>query len=262
MKKVVVIAMVLGLVSIASAADSNWNGGAGDWNNGSSWDAGVPDITVGGIIDVAGSNVTLSGTAGSAFRVFVGEDTGTNTLNVSTGLTADKYIIIGHQATGTGILNVYAGANIVTDGLCVGDSGNGTLNMYGGTLTVTGGEGFQAGIASAFTNAGTGHVQLNGGTLDVTGTPGLRMGTISGASASLDIAGGALILPGSVTDLASAIIATAAGSTVTITAYGGSGGFVYTPDGQGNTIVTAIPEPATIVLFGLGALALIRQKRS
>jgi hypothetical protein len=33
-------------------------------------------------------------------------------------------------------------------------------------------------------------------------------------------------------------------------------------DGSSGTVFTAIPEPATICLLGLGALSLLRRKRS
>ena len=103
-----------------------------------------------------------------------------------------------------------------------------------------------AGGYSGTAGAGVGHVQLDGGLIDVTGNGGLIMSS----SGSVDITGGILKLNGEVTNMS---------VYGNVTAYGGAGSFVYDYDGA-RTTVTAVPEPTTLALIGLGSL-LIRRKR-
>lgn len=70
---------------------------------------------------------------------------------------------------------------------------------------------------------------------------------------SVDITNGKLLLPGDISSLDSRV-----------TAFGGTGSLVFTyeADQAGYTTVTAIPEPATVLLLGLGGLVLLRCKRA
>ena len=278
MKKVVVIAMVLGLVSIASAVDTYWNGGTGDWNTASNWDAGLPDAStsLGALVNADGSIVNVTGTGANAHRLFLGyAGTATQTLNVRGELTVpNAYSGCGKVAGPTGTINVNTGGNFVTKGISVGDAGVGTLNMYGGRLQVgvDAATVLKSGIAGAWQNAGTGTVNLYDGVLDMSllgnlsgDDAKLRMATHASATATLNIAGGSLILPGNITDLRTQGVATLNAAGVHLQAYGveyvGDTMFAYSFDGT-NTTITAIPEPATIALLGLGGLALLRRKRS
>jgi len=89
-----------------------------------------------------------------------------------------------------------------------------------------------------------------------------RMAQGTDSSATLDISGGALILPGEVMNLKN-VIRTAYPDNVVLTGYGIADNFAYNYDvGSNKTTVTGIPEPATVALLAVGALALIRRKRS
>jgi hypothetical protein len=231
MKKLVVIAMVLGLVGIGFAADSLWNGGTGDWATVTNWTPQVlPKAStvaaeqVGAFIDADGSIVNVTGTGNSAHRMFTqgtAGASGTATINVSGQLSVSgAYAALG-KAGGTGIMNVSSTGNFYSKGLSVGDVGTGILNVYGTVKVGSGSESWlKFGIAGAWANANsTGTVNLYAGTLDLSGAQEIRMATASGTTATLNIAGGSLIMPGTITDLRGAIL-TLNAAGVHLQAYG------------------------------------------
>ena len=74
----------------------------------------------------------------------------------------------------------------------------------------------------------------------------------------MDITTGMFKLPGDQTDPGSQLMQ--AISNNRIVGYGGSGNVLVNLVG-GDTEVTAIPEPVSLALLGLGGLALIRRRR-
>jgi len=109
-----------------------------------------------------------------------------------------------------------------------------------------------------------GHIHMYGGTMDISGgVTALTEGAVSDATRLIDITKGKLILPDAFTATVQDWIARGI-----LLAYGntpGTNGYdivIDTMSMPGRTIVTATPEPTTIALLGLGALALIRRKRS
>ena len=105
-------------------------------------------------------------------------------------------------------------------------------------------------------NGGVGYVNvLDGGVLDLFQLHGDGISSIKNGSI-LDISGtGQVLLPGDYTGVLNAYIA-----NDTISGNGVLGNVTWDVV-DGTTIVTAVPEPATMSLLGLGALALLRKKK-
>jgi hypothetical protein len=136
--------------------------------------------------------------------------------------------------------------------------------MEGGTINVgithwTGSaapytQDFSKTVFGAFTLAtvagGTGNAYLDGGVINAD-TFAVGLGT-----GHLYITGGTMILNGNQTGVINPLI----GSVITTTNLGGSVMDVYN-SGTNKTTVWATPEPATLCLLGLGALALRRNKK-
>jgi hypothetical protein len=123
--------------------------------------------------------------------------------------------------------------------------GVGTLDINGGTVNV-------AQMIGLGWDGGTGYVNVNDGLLNLSNIHGDTelLKSIQGASV-LDIEMGAVTLPGDFTSVIDAYI-----DAGKITGYGvvGNAQAVFADE---VTTVTAIPEPATISLLGIGALALL-----
>jgi hypothetical protein len=188
-------------------------------------------------------NMSGSATVAIGDQIWMGID-GIGTANISgnASLTSSNIVWVGY-ASGSGILNLSGGAVSATGAILVGYGafGDGTVNMTGGLLSS---HMFDIGTG------GAGHIQLDGGTVQV-GAGGLVM---HAGNASIDITGsGALVVPGEWNALSPYI------SGGMITANGGAGTLAYSL-AEGYTTITAIPEPATMILLGLGALVLRRRK--
>jgi hypothetical protein len=257
------MALAACLASSALATDYHWTGlnNDGVWSEAGNWDSGVPPSTAG---DIYVDPVTYTG------PVIIGasdvvQNTGT-LQGPEWGQTLDIY--------GT-VINGYA-LSTIGDPLYSGS----TVNLYGNG-SVTAGDSFfigepwwlQTGMGHTTVNLYdnsqvtanyvimSGHLNIYGGT--VTARNGFLTGTATtgawGSTATtdalrlIDIAGGKLVVVGDITSQVNDLIARG------ILEGDGVVGNVHVDllSDPGYTIITAVPEPASIALFGLGGFAMV-----
>ena len=208
----------------------------------------------GGVVNQAKGYFEMSGgTINNVGKFYIageksGSDVGWGQMTMSGGtvnVTGDsKRMRIGGK-TGNGSLIMSGGSIYSADDVIVADGSGSTglLDMTGGYIRADGD--FKVGSGDATASA---IVLLHGGIIS---TGNLSFDTDCG---SMDITYGTLLLDG---DEATEVSDLVTGGY--ITAFGGSGSVVvnYAAD---VTTVTAVPEPVTIALLGLGGL-LIRRRR-
>ena len=262
LKVFVVLVFLFGLYGTASAADNHWLGTAGDneWNTVANWEDGhVPDAVLWpteeaeiGYTTVGAGPILGVGDVGSAYRVFLGQNDGPSmygelTMDGGT-LTSSGYWSTAYHAGTSALITmnsgtVYIGDPVGANGhLYLGRAGSAIINMSGGSFTCDD----DLNIAHA---GGYGEINLSGGvftasTLKFTGT-GL-----------IDISGsGTLVLKG---DDSAAVATFIANGWIT---GNGEEDNLNVSLVEGDTVVTAIPEPATISILAFGALGLFRRRK-
>jgi hypothetical protein len=267
MKKLLYLVLFCALTSSVWAAELQWFGGAHDrdWFNTANWGAaGGPIPTA---VDKSKLNYVwanpgpiISASGAVSNEIFISEDRdigtiGEQSLTVAQGgeLTTTGQVILGYYGPDSragmpaneGRLVMEGGVANIGTHLFVGFSGIGHLQMEGGTLNVL------TGMFGLGWNLGQATVELNGGTLHTD-----QWNFNNASDYSFDITGGEWIQNHFWVNEIQALV-----DAGMITSYGGAGTVSVTWDPVlEQTHVTAIPEPISIAIFGLGALLL--RKRS
>ena len=240
------VSLVLLLVQVHSAsALISWDAGGTDdlWSTAANWS---PDA-VPGRIDAASIDqpenthcVIQAGIAAECETLRVGNGGVKTNLDITGGSlwAAGAYIGV-DSPSGHGVLNM-SGGLFSTGSLQTGWGGTGTLNMTGGVIELTDNLVVPGGT-------GTGSVSLRGGTIKAYDLQ------VTGASGSIDVGAGTLILDGDDTATVQACI-----DNGWITAYKGQGTLHldYDVTNKGRTTLTATalldPHPADGALVSPG----------
>ena len=198
---------------------------AGDWGSGLVELNTGGNINLGGLMIIGGNSgavgtVNINGGNSISQMVFMG-DQGSGALNVADGEIATiGGMVLAGWASATGVLNVTGGHVNIGDFLFVGDKGAGDASLDGGVLTAN-------------------WLQIN-------------------ALSHMDITNGLLELRG---DHLSDAALLGYMNNGFLTAYGQSGSQYFNMTYDGNiTSITAIPEPASMMLLGIGLLVLRAKK--
>jgi hypothetical protein len=163
----------------------------------------------------------------------------------------------------------------------------GTVNMSGGTINISGdlrvGSTYIQTIEDPFEeilHPGTGTLTMTGGLINVADSNSLVIG-LDESNGWVDLLGGTLMAgdlfigaPGSGLNITEGMLIINGDKRDTVlgymnggllNAYGGMSNallqYDYDVRNLGKTTITAIPEPATIVLLGLGGLLLLRRRK-
>ncbi len=271
-KGILLSALILTLCfsGISSAVDYVWrdyDAANSNWATPGNWSGG-PAGTIPGTADavkiypgMGANDPIINSNVGTVYRVDVGiRDAGIAELTILSGgsLTTSYLFRLGEyqnaaqNPVSTGVLNMNGGSLTANGslGLQVGNRyTNGVINMNSGTI-----------FAQKLTLPGSsvsseGKIYLNGGVIEV-GSGGLDFSTQqwNQSYGQIDITGGTLKVLGTVAE-------TWYTTRPWIIAYGGTGTIIAdTTTQSGYTLLTAVPEPATLALLAFGGL-LIRKKK-
>ena len=248
MRNLLLLVLLLAVTGAAGAVEIQWRGTISqDWTLPGNWNTGA----VPGTADLANINRTpgplLDSASISVGNIKVGG--GTLTVSGATLNTTSSWLILGYDAGTTGDMTFNSGTINTAGTMYVGFSGNGNLTMNDGTMNVNGAR-FGIGYNSS---ASVGHVYLNGGVITAAD---FSMAKNAGATATMDIKAGKLVLSGDKTGTLETYIGNG-----WITGYGSAANvrYDYNETTPGKTTLWAVPEPATLLLLGLGSM-LLRKK--
>ena len=262
MKKLILLLMAMCLVSVASA-NTVWNPAAngitppavGDFGDPCNWTNGVPvtDPCLGdtkGVFNVPGAAECQVTDAQVPKQLVQGDGGPGGVLRVMSGgtvTTGASWTGIGYNDTAHLIVDA-GGAFNFGQHAWIGQNAGGV-----GTVDISGDVSVAAMLGIGW-NGGVGTVNVkDGGTLDLFQLHGDGISSIKAGSVLNIETGGEVYLPGDYTAVVNAYI-----DNGCFASDGVVGAVLITVDG--NTTLTAIPEPATMILLGLGGL-LIRRKK-
>lgn len=197
------------------------------------------DITV-----ANGGTLNILGDPAAASSMILGRGYVDSTLTIQTGgsVVNAKQILVGYETSGTGIIVIEDGAT------------------YSGTNMIVGAR-FATLPAPFDTPQPLGQIYQQGGTVTLTGGTGLQVHRNKNPNNVYDITGGVLMMAdttGAKETLMNSYIADG-----WMTNSSGEGLVVdWNISNPGFTTVQLVPEPATLMLLGIGGLSFLRRKRA
>ena len=273
-KSGIIACVILMVASYPAAANTWWQAGAGDWSVTTNWTSGEPDdygdnalIDNGGTATISAPNaelcrylypgwaagnsgsVEMSGGSLSTYLEYIGFH-GTGSFTQSDGThTIGDYIYLGYYFDGVGAYDI-SGGTLTVDDLYTGWSGSGTFKVTSGDATITVNNNYSVSNNSTLVS----ELCANGISLiDVSGSAYLD-GTwdiIDSGSTSLE--------KFNVIEAAGGIFGTF--DTVNLPNTTDWNWGITDTTGTDTLWVQRVPEPGTLLLLGLGGLALRRRRK-